>query len=214
MLYPFCTWIRNYSGLFKGSLWSFLGEIVSLMLLLLYIFHFSVWTMAVITNFAGTVIQFDWTLKKICLDHFFLLWYGSTPPPSAHGRIAYFPTRDLIHTIFAQILVKKNYMDFLDDNNKIGCSFLNNISMLIFSMLITNSINIFLRSLLFIFIIVKVLIVKTNKNPGLHLKINKRQFILQLWLLHRSTDLGYSECCVLAWQVFNKVFILKGQRKV
>lgn len=85
------------------------------------------------------------------------------PLPSAHGRMTYFPTRDLIHTIFAPILKKNSYMDFSKDNNKTGFSFLNNISMLIFPMLITNSINTLLRSLLFIFVI-NVVIVKTNKK--------------------------------------------------
>lgn len=86
------------------------------------------------------------------------------PLPSAHGRMTYFPTRDLIHTIFAPILKKNGSMDFSNDNNKTSFSVLNNISMLIFSMLITNSINTLLRSLLFIFVIINVVIVKTNRK--------------------------------------------------
>lgn len=133
------------------------------MLPLLYIFHFSIWTMAVITDFADMVIQFGWTWKKICLNQF-NSGMEAHPLPSAHGRMTYFPTRDLIHTIFAPILKKNSYMDFSKDNNKTGFSFLNNISMLIFPMLITNSINTLLRSLLFIFVIINVVIVKTNKK--------------------------------------------------
>lgn len=43
----------------QGVVMELSGGLVSLMLLLLYIFHFSVWTIAVITDFADMVIQFD-----------------------------------------------------------------------------------------------------------------------------------------------------------
>lgn len=43
----------------QGAVIELSGGLLSLMLLLLYIFHFSVWTMAVIADFADMVIQFD-----------------------------------------------------------------------------------------------------------------------------------------------------------
>lgn len=49
---------REFSQYVQGVVSELSGGLVSLMFPLLYIFYFSVWTMAVITDFADMVIQF------------------------------------------------------------------------------------------------------------------------------------------------------------
>jgi hypothetical protein len=83
-----------------------------------------------------------------------------------------FQARELIHTIFAEILMNKDYMDALHCRNRTACGFLKKKkkSMLIDSMFTTNSNNIFLRSLLFIFVMINGIIVKTKQNPQFSLE--------------------------------------------
>lgn len=81
-----------------------------------------------------------------------------------------FQARELIHTIFAEILMNKDYMDALHCENRTACGLKKKKSMLIDSTLTTNSNNIFLRSLLFIFVMINGIIVKTKQNPQFSLE--------------------------------------------